>query len=540
MKTILLKNRGIVLITCLLCIISSFTNVTAGYMLSYLYKGISADSIDTLFSSSIILVLIWLLALLSTYIKTIFESKAIQKMNNTLRNDICNKIISLDYESFHKMDSGNYVSWLTNDVNQINSLGFLKFFSIIESLFALIFTFIALTMLHYAISLAALALFLFMFVVPKVTNKRLALYTKAVSMEQEKFVESTKETIMGYNVFIGFNLLPHIYKRIGKYSNELENVIYAFRKNQSLVKTLIGVTNVASQLGLLFVTVYLVISKLTPAGAILSVTNLGGSFFSSLVNILNSYVALKSSRPIFEKFEFNDEKNDTNLLNCPQNINKIEFNNIAYGYSEDLIFHDINMTFERGKKYAILGESGSGKTTLIKILLGFIKNYNGEILIDGVNKELYNNESIRENFAYIDQNVYLFNATVRDNITLGRNYSDSEIYRALKNSRIYDFINSTNEKLETIIEENGKNLSGGQKQRIAIARALVSGKSFIIIDEGTSAIDEKNATDIESVLVDNPDLTVIFITHNLRKDVKHKLDKVYTINNVISSELVFH
>lgn len=129
----------------------------------------------------------------------------------------------------------------------------------------------------------------------------------------------------------------------------------------------------------------------------------------------------------------------------------------------------------------------------------------------------------------MDQQVYLFQDTIRFNITLGQPFTDREIMAVIKRCRLEDFVNSLPDSLDTVIKENGKNLSGGQRQRIALARGLIRNVQYIILDEGTSALDEANALDIENNLLNTPQLSVIIITHNLRDSIQEQLTAVYQL-----------
>ena len=129
----------------------------------------------------------------------------------------------------------------------------------------------------------------------------------------------------------------------------------------------------------------------------------------------------------------------------------------------------------------------------------------------------------------MDQQVYLFQDTIRFNITLGQPFTDREIMAVIKRWRLEDFVNSLPDSLDTVIKENGKNLSGGQRQRIALARGLIRNVQYIILDEGTSALDEANALDIENNLLNTPQLSVIIITHNLRDSIQEQLTAVYQL-----------
>ena len=176
-----------------------------------------------------------------------------------------------------------------------------------------------------------------------------------------------------------------------------------------------------------------------------------------------------------------------------------------------------------------MGESGSGKTTLVKIILGLLDGYSGNVWYGTQEQKEIASASLYDHIAYVEQQVYLFQDTVRFNITLGKPYTDEEIAAVLRRCCLDEYVNSLPNGLDTVIMENGKNLSGGQRQRIALARALIRKVQYVILDEGTSALDESNASDIEKGLLDMPELGVIIITHNLRESIREKLTAVYSM-----------
>ena len=186
-----------------------------------------------------------------------------------------------------------------------------------------------------------------------------------------------------------------------------------------------------------------------------------------------------------------------------------------------------NFEFKVGNKYAIVGESGSGKTTVLKLIMGLLPDYEGNIYYDSIEQKSLDLKSFYNKVAYVDQQVYLFQDTLRFNITLGENYSDEEIMEVVKMCKLESLLNSLPNGLDSIIKENGKNLSGGQRQRISLARGFIRNANYIIMDEGTSALDEENAVDIETSLMEQEKAGVIIITHNLRDCIKNKLTKVY-------------
>lgn len=185
----------------------------------------------------------------------------------------------------------------------------------------------------------------------------------------------------------------------------------------------------------------------------------------------------------------------------------------------------------KNKKYAIVGESGSGKSTLVKLLLNYYNTYSGNIYID--NKDVMNikEENIFNLISMIQQDVFIFDDTIRNNVTLFKEYSDDEVKCALNKVVLISAIDLLKDNLETNMGENGANFSGGQKQRIALARAIVKKCPIIILDEATASLDNETAYKIEKSLLDIQDLTLVSITHKLIKENLKMYDEIIYIRS---------
>ena len=169
---------------------------------------------------------------------------------------------------------------------------------------------------------------------------------------------------------------------------------------------------------------------------------------------------------------------------------------------------------------------------LIKLLLGWLPDYGGVIRFDGRDARDFTPEQLQQQMSYIEQNVFLFNATIRDNITLGGTFTDAQMEKALRDSALAGDLASMPDGLDTAVGEEGGSLSGGQKQRVAIARALIHDRSILLVDEGTSALDQKNADIVEKSLLANPELTLILVSHHLTPERKEQFTQVYDLQPV--------
>ena len=245
--------------------------------------------------------------------------------------------------------------------------------------------------------------------------------------------------------------------------------------------------------------------------------------------ISNSLSTIKGLTPNFnflieEFLENNVHKNNlkyedglSSKFNFKKNIkiNGIDFN---YLYSKENIFKNFTLEIKRGSKFGIIGESGSGKTTLVNLITGLLNPNQGKILIDDIDLDDIKNEW-QKNIGYVHQDTYILNETIRENVAFGLDQKDvveKNVIAAIKKSQLENYVINLDKKIDTILEDNGKNLSGGQKQRFGIARALFRNPQIIILDEATSSLDlDTEKKFIEEVFENSIDKTIIIISHRL-------------------------
>lgn len=209
----------------------------------------------------------------------------------------------------------------------------------------------------------------------------------------------------------------------------------------------------------------------------------------------------------------------------------IELNCVHYSYpNRGKVLMDANMSFEKDKMTAIVGESGAGKSTIIDLVVGFYEPSEGEITIDGVPLNAYDIYSFRQRVGYVPQDVMLFNKSIKENVLWSaEDAGDHEMIEALKIANAYDFIRDMPDKFDTLVGQNGVQLSGGQRQRIALARAIIRNPEVLILDEATSALDSKSETLIQNAIEEiAKKVTIIIIAHRL-STIKNA-DQIYVLS----------
>lgn len=240
----------------------------------------------------------------------------------------------------------------------------------------------------------------------------------------------------------------------------------------------------------------------------------------TLVKIKNSYQLLYENNNIIE-----DNKDDINITN-----GNVEFRNVFFKYNKKYIFEDFNLNIENKEKIGVIGISGSGKTTLVNLLFKFYSPENGKILIDNKDIQNYNTKSLYNNLTYVPQETILLHTSIYDNIKIAKpSASKEEIINAAKRAELHDFIESLEDKYDTIVGERGIKLSGGQRQRIALARIFLRDSKIVIFDEATSSLDNNTEFKIQKNIHKYfKNQTIICIAHRL--STLKDMDKIIVID----------
>lgn len=471
-----------------------------------------------------------LVILLMNYSRNVEKAKVTKKMETSLRCDITKRLERCSYSAYNKDNSGTYLSWLDNDVAVVSQSGFSAVYDILDLGAMAVFSFVPLFFIHWSIAAVSAVLSLIVVIVPKFFQGKMTASIMQFALQKQIFISKVKDVLAGFPVLFSFNERKRITEEVKSASIDLaEKDVYQTKKIIMPALVLAFFSMIAGLLILIYTGV-LAGYKLVNISAMIAINSFSSTLFSSLSNIASNAMNIKTVPPLLQKFETLEIADDNTKFTAPSFKNKISISDLGFGYeAEKPVLKNLTMEFEIGKKYGIVGESGSGKTTLFKLLTGMLEAYSGSIQYDGLELSQSDKKAVRENIAYIDQNVYIFDDTIKENICLGKDFTEKEIEAAVSQAALSAFVKSQDAELATIAGENGKNFSGGQRQRIGIARAIAHGRKILLIDEGTSALDKENALEIERHLIENPDLTVIMISHHFNDEIREKLNGVYKL-----------
>ena len=460
-------------------------------------------------------------------------AKVTAKINQEMRERLNLQMWGKTTEEMKKGDSGEYVSWYINDLKEAEEKGILSFYDVMDNVIKLVLGIVVLGVMKWQLLLCTLLTTGAVYVLSRRFGDNVEQEAGNVSMSWEKFTQAVKEQIGGVRVLKYFGYQDRFESQINEKSKELEEQRCIYVKTQGKealrIKAVNSMASFINNMALFGMCALRVI----PAEIFFGGGNLTNQVKNSILELSELRLVMRGARPYFEKINrIAGEKKRRKEL--PVIANEIELRNLSFSYPEHPVFENLNLKFKVGGKYAIIGKSGSGKTTLLKILLGQLTSYSGELLFDGVNAAVYDTESFYRHMAYIEQNVFLFHTTIRENITLGEVFKEEELEEALRNSALYEELNSFPQGLDTDVGENGEYLSGGQKQRVAVARALIHNRKILIVDEGTSALDKTNAKKIEEALLKSKDVTLLFVSHHLEEKDMQQYTNVYCLGEKVA------
>ncbi|MBS7008691.1 ABC transporter ATP-binding protein [Anaerostipes sp.] len=534
MKRYIKQNKFLFFLTIVTSIISSLGYVFIAVLLQQLLDIAMAEDMQQ-FLKIVIFSLIYFAVLgIFLFLQSLFGKKVICKIMYVIRRDIFEGIINQSIQGFEKKKSADYISAIMNDVKIIEDNFLLPLFEVIQ--YTVIFTASFIVMIYFdlIVTICVIAAIIMMFIVPSLLGGILEKQQNEVSQKLSAFTASLKDILSGFEIIKSYSMRKHIVCRFDKSNKNTINAKYAVDKLMALNEGLSAFLALMVQIVVLFLSAYFIMTGRITAGSLLGMVQVSSNLANPLLMIFSNIPKIKSVQPVVKKLNDllvykDDEVQKKGVSGFRQDIT---IKNLSYSYDEQKeVLHDINCVFEKGKKYVITGKSGCGKTTLIKLLSGYYSGYGGHIFYDHTELDLLNKNEAAQLSSIIHQNVYMFDETIYDNICLHEEYSKEDLSRAVKESGLDEYISGLPDGLSYKVGENGSNLSGGQKQRIAVARALIRNKPILILDEGTSAIDMQTAYDIENSLLKMKDLTVITITHSLKKELLKLYDHIIYMEN---------
>ncbi|MDF2821483.1 MAG: transporter related [Clostridiales bacterium] len=460
-----------------------------------------------------------------------------RKANILVKQYYVSGVFGKNIAEFQKENTGKYISSLTNDFDTLET-------NLIESIYVIgnalasfgVGVWVLYTVDSWMI-IIALIVVVVNIIVSQLTSKPIDKAFRERSDMFEGYTSYIKEVLYAFHIIKNNNLQEKVTDDYTQKSEAIQHKGFIIEKLISYIYSIESLFYRGVSYGVLCIVGYLaIIGRITIGGALLAFQGLQKMAWP-LMQASEVFPKLFTSKALIKKIEVTlknlDNHIETEDLESFQE--SIVLKDVEFGYEDDdlIILQDVNLEIKKGGKYLIVGPSGGGKSTLLKLLRKYFNPTSGNIQIDGKNLKDIKKEQYFSLVANVEQQVFIFEDTLKNNITLYKEYSDEEINRALKAAGLTDFVEGLPEGLQTIIYDNGKNISGGERSRVVIARAMLNKASILFMDEAFASLDMERAKEIEKTILDLEDITVINVSHVIFKDTKDRYDRVLSVKKTV-------
>ena len=527
------KNRINFIVAIILTIAMSSLNLMISWLIQQIMDCTANQDMQALVRSAWIVIIVVVIYTIANVMYRAIYPKFLQRAMQQYRDYAFSRLTQKSLRSFSKEGTALYVSALTNDCTSIENNYLAATFTIIELLFCFLGALIM--MLYYSpvMLVLAVALSFLPVAVSMTAGNRLTEQEKEISEKNERFVSIVNELLSGFPVIKSFRAETQASRLFSQRNEQAEEAKKNKRRTEQLISLLANDAGIIAQMGIFLAGAWLAISgKGVTAGVVIVFVQLMNYILNPISQVPLLWSNRKAAIALMEKLS--DALSENVREEGREKINgfseKIEVKDLTYGYEpESHVLKDLDVQFDAGKSYAIVGGSGSGKSTLLNLLMGSSSNYQGEICIDGVSIKNIESESLYQLMTSVQQNVFVFNDTIRNNVTMFHEFSDKEVTLALERSGLSEFIEKRGE--DFVCGENGANLSGGERQRISIARALLRKSPILLVDEATAALDAATARAVSFSILNLVGMTRIVVTHRLEEAILRRYDKILVMKN---------
>lgn len=528
------RNIPVLCVAVFGALVSGSLNLILSWIMQQLIDAASgvpgALAIGTLAKISGGFVLLCVAAFLLDYIsQPRFIERAIRQYKDFAFQKLTEKSIS----SFRDESTAAYLSALTNDAGSIEADYLAQQLSLITK--TVTFIGALAMMLWYSPIMTAIAIgvTILPLVASLLTGNKLQEAEKRVSERNKDFTAALHDCLSGFSIVKSFKAEKEVYKLFAESNRALEGDKFSKRRIKILVGMIGAVTGIFAQLGVFLIGAYLALSGygLTP-GVVIIFVNLMNFMIQPIAELPGLLASRKAALGLIGKLATALEKNPASggsaaLSRLEKGI-RLEQVSFSYDGEKDVL-HEISAEFKAGKAYAIVGGSGSGKSTLLHLLMAGSREYAGSILLDGTELRSIAPESLYETISAVQQNVFVFNASIKDNVSMFRSFPQQELDEAMRRAHLTGLIAERGEGY--LCGEGGSGLSGGEKQRISIARSLLKKSSVLLADEVTASLDAQTAHQVTNDILDLHGMTRIIVTHTLEESLLRRYDGILVLKD---------
>ncbi len=528
------RNIPLLCIAVFGALVSGSLNLILSWIMQQLIDAASgvpgALPIGTLAKISGAFVLLCVAAFLLDYVS---QPRFIERAMRQYKDFAFQKLTEKSISSFRDESTATYLSALTNDANGIEADYLAQQLSLITKTVAFIGALAMMLWYSPLMTAIALGVTILPLVASLLTGSKLQAAEKRVSDRNKDFTAALHDCLSGFAVVKNFKAEREIFKLFAESNRALESEKFNKRRIKTLVGMIGAVAGIFAQLGVFLIGAYLALSGygLTP-GVVIIFVNLMNFLIQPIAELPGLLASRRAALGLIGKLAAALEKNPT--VRGGEELSMLEHDirleKVSFSYNgEKEVLHEISAVFEAGKAYAIVGGSGSGKSTMLHLLMAGSTEYTGNILLDGTELRRMAPESLYEMTSVIQQNVFVFNASIKDNVAMFRSFPQQELDDAIRRAHLTGLIAERGGSY--LCGEGGNGLSGGEKQRVSIARSLLKKSSVLLADEVTAALDAQTAHQVTSDILDLHGITRIIVTHTLEESLLRRYDGIIVLKD---------
>ncbi|MBR3705274.1 MAG: ABC transporter ATP-binding protein [Oscillospiraceae bacterium] len=458
-----------------------------------------------------------------------FIARAIAQYRTYTFERLCEKGIG----AFSSENSSLYISALSNDANTIENNYLSNLFIMIDSIAVFIGALVLMFWYDPTLTLISIGLTLLPLLASILTGNLVANAEKQVSDKNEDYMSTLRDSLVGFSVIKSFRAEVRICNIYAEKVRAVSGAKSLRLRMTLLVELFSQSAGFIVQMGVFLVGAYLALTgKNVSAGSVIVFVQLLNYVVNPIGTIPQCLAERKAAKALIEKLAaaLSENVRDTDSDKPCTLDHALTVCGLSFAYEiEKPVLSNIDLRFDAGKSYAVVGASGSGKSTLLNLLMASHPDYSGSILYDDTELRNISAESLYDMVSMVQQNVFIFNDTIRNNITMFSEFSDEEVDKAIALSGLSELLSQRGE--DYLCGENGCNLSGGEKQRISIARSLLKHAKVLLVDEATAALDAETAHRVTESILGLRELTRIIITHDLDRTTLEQFDEIIVLKN---------
>ncbi len=470
------------------------------------------------------------LAILTLLGQRRFYSRFVRRANLQYRQKIFSDLTGKNIAAFSSEQTGTYISMVTADAAKIDTDYFQTLTRITRYALHGITGLVLMLWYSWELALVAIGLCAIPILATAAFGSRIEMLEKRVSDENGGFVSMVKDLLSGFSVIKSFQAEKQARELFGRKNEDLEQAKYRGRRTNMLVQLLSGMSAFIMQIGVFLTGAYFARRGWMTPGGIVAFLQLTGYVVNPLQLLPGLLAQKRAARGLIEKAAKTLGNHTGEQKGEPVSTlgDGIVCRDLRFGYTPDSkVLKGIDLHFAAGKSYAIVGASGSGKSTLLNLLLGSYDTYDGSITVGGKEIKNVSADSLYGLLSIIQQNVFVFDATIEENITMFKSFPEHAVQDAIRRAGLEGLIQEKGRGYRC--GENGCNLSGGERQRISIARCLLKSTQVLLMDEATAALDAQTAANVTDAILHVEGLTRIIVTHKLDARLLSRFDEILVL-----------